>query len=143
MIIQNIKIQNIRSYEFAELPINKGINAIYGNNGSGKTSLLEAIYFGLSLKSFRTPKTEQIIRNNELKGEILITSNNKTIRAIKNKEKYSGCTVHYVNEKLDGGKIIMQRKVKILKNDNYLSLKKRIQKEEYKLYPESIIKIFD
>mgnify|MGYP000011446699 FL=1 len=85
MIIQNIKIQNIRSYEFAELPINKGINAIYGNNGSGKTSLLEAIYFGLSLKSFRTSKTEQIIRNNELKGEILITSSNKTIRAIKNK----------------------------------------------------------
>ncbi len=68
---------------------------------------------------------------------------NTHIRAIKNKEKYSGCTVHYVNEKLDGGKIIMQRKVKILKNDNYLSLKKRIQKEEYKLYPESIIKIFD
>ena len=85
MIIQNIKIQNIRSYVFAELPINKGINAIYGNNGSGKTSLLEAIYFGLSLKSFRTSKTEQIIRNNKLKGEILITSNNKTIRAIKNK----------------------------------------------------------
>ena len=85
MIILNIKIQNIRSYEFAELPINKGINAIYGNNGSGKTSLLEAIYFGLSLKSFRTSKTEQIIRNNELKGEILITSSNKTIRAFKNK----------------------------------------------------------
>ena len=85
MIIQNIKIQNIRSYEFAELPINKGINAIYGNNGSGKTSLLEAIYFGLSLKSFRTSKTEQIIRNNELKGEILITGAEKTIRSIKNK----------------------------------------------------------
>ncbi len=85
MIIQNIKIQNIRSYDFAELPMESGINAIYGKNGSGKTSLLEAIYFGLSLKSFRTFKTEQIIRNNELKGEILITSNRKTIRAIKNK----------------------------------------------------------
>ena len=85
MIIQNIKIQNIRSYDFAELPMESGINAIYGKNGSGKTSLLEAIYFGLSLKSFRTSKTEQIIRNNELKGEILITSNRKTIRAIKNK----------------------------------------------------------
>ena len=85
MIIQNIKIQNIRSYDFAELPMESGINAIYGKNGSGKTSLLEAIYFGLSLKSFRTSKTEQILRNNELKGEILITSNRKTIRAIKNK----------------------------------------------------------
>ncbi|MFL2695439.1 MAG: DNA replication/repair protein RecF [Gammaproteobacteria bacterium] len=85
MIIQNIKIQNLRSYEFAELPLNKGINAIYGKNGSGKTSLLEAIYFGLSLKSFRTSKTEQIIRNNELKGEVLITGSKKTIRTTKNK----------------------------------------------------------
>ena len=73
MIIQNIKIQNIRSYEFAELPINKGISAIYGENGSGKTSLLEAIHFGLSLRSFRTSKTEQIIRNNELKAENMNT----------------------------------------------------------------------
>ena len=64
-------------------------------------------------------------------------------RVLKKNEKFTGCSVHFVNEKLDGGKIIMQRKVKILKNDNYLSLKKRIQKEEYKLYPESIIKIFD
>ena len=85
MIIKNIKIQNVRSFEFAELPINSGINAIYGVNGSGKTSLLEAIYFGLSLKSFRTSKIEQIIRKNELKAETLITGHEKTIRAIKNK----------------------------------------------------------
>lgn len=85
MIIQNIKIHNIRSYEFAELSINKGISAIHGENGSGKTSLLEAIYFGLSLKSFRTSKSEQIIKNNELKAEILITGDTKTIRTIKNK----------------------------------------------------------
>ena len=41
MIIQNIKIQNIRSYEFAELPINNGINAIYGNNGLKNNIALE------------------------------------------------------------------------------------------------------
>ena len=33
-------------------------------------------------------------------------------RAIKNKEKFSGCTVHFVNEKLDSGKIILQKKLK-------------------------------
>ena len=38
-------------------------------------------------------------------------------RALENNEKYSGCTVHYVNTKLDSGKIILQKKVKIFKND--------------------------
>ena len=47
-------------------------------------------------------------------------------RAIKNKEKYSGCTVHYVNAKLDSGKIIKQKKVKINKSDTPKLLKKKI-----------------
>jgi len=64
-------------------------------------------------------------------------------RVIKNNEKYSGCTVHYVNEKLDSGKIIMQKRVKILKNDTIYSLKKRILKNEHQLYPVAIKKIFN
>ena len=64
-------------------------------------------------------------------------------RVIKNKEKYSGCTVHYVSEKLDSGKIIMQKKVKILKNDTVYSLKKRILKNEHRLYPAAIKKIYN
>ena len=39
-------------------------------------------------------------------------------RAINNKEKFAGCTVHYVNSRLDSGKIILQKKVKILKTDS-------------------------
>ena len=64
-------------------------------------------------------------------------------RVIKNNEKYSGCTVHYVSEKLDSGKIIMQKKVKILKNDTVYSLKKRILKNEHRLYPAAIKKIYN
>ena len=64
-------------------------------------------------------------------------------RAINNKDKYAGCTVHYVNEKLDSGKIITQKKVKIYKNDTSKSLAKRILTQEHKLYPEAIIKIFN
>ncbi len=64
-------------------------------------------------------------------------------RVIKNNEKYSGCTVHYVDEKLDSGKIIMQKRVKILKNDTIYSLKKRILKNEHRLYPAAIKKIFN
>ena len=59
-------------------------------------------------------------------------------RAINNNDKYSGCTVHYVTPKLDSGKIILQRKVKIFKNDNAKSLQKRILKQEHKIYPEAL-----
>ena len=55
-------------------------------------------------------------------------------RVINAKEGYSGCTVHFVNEDLDGGEIIKQTKVKVLNSDNEVSLKKKILKEEHKLY---------
>tara|TARA_Y100001970_G_C14171205_1_gene824280 strand:- start:230 stop:811 length:582 start_codon:yes stop_codon:yes gene_type:complete len=64
-------------------------------------------------------------------------------RVISNKELYSGCTVHYVNSKLDSGKIIIQKKVKIRKNDTPNSLSKRILIQEHKLYPKAILKIFN
>jgi len=63
-------------------------------------------------------------------------------RAIKNKDKFAGCTVHYVTAKLDSGKIIMQKKVKITTNENAASLAKKILKKEHKLYPNSILKIY-
>ena len=63
-------------------------------------------------------------------------------KAIKNKDKYSGCTVHFVNSKLDSGKIIIQKKVKIKKNDTAKSLAKKILVQEHKLYPRAILKIF-
>ena len=59
-------------------------------------------------------------------------------RAINNNDKYSGCTVHYVTQKLDSGKIILQKKVKIFKNDNAKSLQKRILKQEHKIYPKAL-----
>ena len=62
-------------------------------------------------------------------------------KAIKNKDKYSGCTVHFVNSKLDSGKIINQKKVRIYKFDNPKSLAKRILIQEHKLYPAAIMKI--
>ena len=64
-------------------------------------------------------------------------------RVIDKKEKYSGCTVHYVNSKLDSGKIILQAKVRVGKNDTANSLAKKVLKEEHKLYPKSILKIFN
>ena len=63
-------------------------------------------------------------------------------RALDNNEKYSGCTVHFVNSKLDSGKIILQKKVKISKNDTKNSLARKVLIQEHKLYPKSILKIF-
>lgn len=62
-------------------------------------------------------------------------------RAIQNKDKYSGATVHIVNDKLDSGKIILQKKVKILKSDTRKSLEKKVLKIEHKIYPKAIIKL--
>ena len=60
-----------------------------------------------------------------------------------NKDKYSGCTVHFVNSRLDSGKIILQKKVKISKNETEISLTKKILTQEHKLYPKAILKIFN
>ena len=61
-------------------------------------------------------------------------------RVIKNKEKFTGCTVHLVNTRLDSGKIILQKKIKISRKDNENSLAKKVLKLEHQLYPRAIVK---
>ena len=63
-------------------------------------------------------------------------------RVLKNKEKYSGCTVHYVTSELDSGKIILQKRIRIDKNETAHTLKLKILKQEHVLYPKSIISVF-
>ncbi len=65
---------------------------------------------------------------------------NTHLRAIKNKEKFAGATVHKVNRKLDSGKIILQKKVKILKKDSVKSLKKKVLMIEHEIYSKAIEK---
>ena len=64
-------------------------------------------------------------------------------KAIQNKDKVAGCTVHFVTAKLDSGKIILQKKVKILNKDTPISLAKKVLRQEHKLYPLAIKKIFN
>jgi len=61
-------------------------------------------------------------------------------KVIKNKEKYSGSTVHLVTAKLDSGKIILQKKIKVSIYENENTLEKKILKIEHKLYPKAIKK---
>ncbi len=62
-------------------------------------------------------------------------------RVIKNKEKYTGATVHIVSKKLDSGKVILKKKIKVLKYDNEISLAKKVLKIEHTLYPQAIKKL--
>ena len=68
---------------------------------------------------------------------------NTHLRAIQNKEKYTGCSVHYVTSKLDSGKIILQKKVKISKKETDISLAKKVLKKEHLIYPAAIKKILN
>ena len=63
-------------------------------------------------------------------------------RVLKNRELYTGCTVHFVTPILDSGKIIMQKKIRIFKKDDIISITKRVRKIEHEIYPKSIKKIF-
>ena len=62
-------------------------------------------------------------------------------RVILNKEKFTGCTVHYVNKLLDSGKIIIQKKISLKKKDTVQSIKKKVLKLEHKIYPMAIKKV--
>jgi len=59
-------------------------------------------------------------------------------QALDSGDKVTGCTVHYVNEELDGGEIIMQGEVPILPEDDVKSLTKAIQRKEYAILPHVI-----
>ena len=59
-------------------------------------------------------------------------------KAINAGDEYAGCTVHYVTEQLDSGKIISQQKIRIEKSDNINTLGKKVLEAEHKIYPEAI-----
>jgi len=58
--------------------------------------------------------------------------------AIKKGVKYSGCTVHFVNEEVDGGEILLQKVVPVLQEDTPKELQERILVEEHRILPEAI-----
>ena len=66
MIIESLKLNNFRNFKTLNIHFTKGINFLYGKNGSGKTNVVEAIYFFYLTKSFRTNNYLQLIKiNNE------------------------------------------------------------------------------
>jgi phosphoribosylglycinamide formyltransferase-1 len=62
-------------------------------------------------------------------------------QALEHGVKVSGCTVHFVNETLDGGPIILQRPVPVIEGDTAESLSARILEQEHQLYPEAVAQV--
>ena len=63
---------------------------------------------------------------------------NAVEQAMESEDKITGCTVHYVNEELDGGETILQAEVPILPDDDIISLTKAVQRQEYVILPKAI-----
>ncbi len=59
-------------------------------------------------------------------------------RTLENNDKMHGTTIHYVNEDLDGGEIIIQKSIKILESDNEKTLEEKVKAIEHQLYPKTI-----
>ena len=152
LIISNNK--KARGLDFAKIfKIQKKIYNFKKDNLAEKKILLELKKKQITLiclAGFMKILSKKFIKN--FKGKILnihpsllpkYKGLNTHERVIKNNEKYSGCTVHYVNYKLDSGKIILQKKIIIKKNDTPKTLARRVLIEEHKLYPKAISKIFN
>lgn len=70
MKINTLKLRNFRNYENIELKFSDNLNIIYGNNGVGKTNLVESIYVLALTKSFRVNDDRKLIKNGEVSTKI-------------------------------------------------------------------------
>ena len=70
MIIKSIKLKKYRNYESLNLQFNEQTNIFHGDNGQGKTNLLEALYLTGTTKSHRGTKDRDIIQFNHDEGHI-------------------------------------------------------------------------
>lgn len=61
--------------------------------------------------------------------------------AFNSKASFTGVTVHFVDEKMDHGPVILQKQIRIKSSDNLVSLERRVHALEHKLYPQ-VIKLF-
>lgn len=74
MLIRDIKIINFRNYGVQSIILNSGINLFYGENGSGKTNIIEAIYWMAMTKSFRTNDDYILIKDGQNRMQIVVNA---------------------------------------------------------------------
>lgn len=103
MFINKLELTNFRNFSNSIINFSKGINTIYGNNGQGKTNLIESLYLLTKNRNFRKVKRENLIKYEEeiaiIKGQI----DSNTIKVVINKEEkknYLNDKQNYKNEKI-------------------------------------------
>jgi DNA replication and repair protein RecF len=84
MLLQNLQARDFRSLTRIELEIGSGITSVVGDNGTGKTNLLEAVYFALSGRSFRTRDRRELIRFGEAvaRAELTVVADERTSHSL-------------------------------------------------------------
>ena len=144
---------NLKSKGFLFAKKNKISTVFYSFNNDKNYEILLSKLIELNIKLICLAGFMKIIPKSFLKnfkGKILnihpsllpkYKGLNTHERALKNKEKFVGCTVHFVSNKLDSGKIIIQKKTRLSKKDTISTIKKRVLKLEHKIYPIAIKKI--
>lgn len=70
MYLQNIQLTNFRNFSHIDYTCERGINCIVGDNGEGKTSIIEAIYYLATLRSMRRAGDKELIRHGSYQGYI-------------------------------------------------------------------------
>ena len=84
MIVKELKLESFRSYDFLETQLKSGVNLFYGDNGSGKSSIIESVYFSLTGKSFRTNDTNNLIQNEKKQTQtLLVFDDGKSVKITK------------------------------------------------------------
>lgn len=82
MIVESLKLQNYRNYEYLNMNFDEKINIIYGDNAQGKTNILESMYLCATSKSHRGSKDREIIRfdNDESHIKVNVKKNDMNYR---------------------------------------------------------------
>lgn len=93
MIVESLKINNYRNYKQEEIELGPGINIFYGDNGQGKTNLLESVYLCATSRSHRGSKDKELIRFGQEEAHIRMMflkndlSHRMDVHLIRNKSK--------------------------------------------------------
>ena len=101
MIVKELKLESFRSYDFLETQLKSGVNLFYGDNGSGKSSIIESVYFSLTGKSFRTNDTNNLIQNEKKQTQtLLVFDDGKSVKITKKSNSRTKIT-HNRSEKTE------------------------------------------
>lgn len=99
MWLQELEVRNFRNLEDACFSFERGLNWLVGGNGQGKSNCLEAVYFALTSKSFRTPKLKDLVRNPKEETEVSGTLIKKDLPAVLGIKIWQGKSQRFIAKK--------------------------------------------